>query len=100
MRKITFLLLLFTAGIFSQTIQMPNIPEDGVVYETKTLNSTFSIPPADSWDFSDFEPVDEYDITMLPIENTSVLLQNILILLILNLFYPEIKPLFSIRIYI
>ena len=60
MQKITFLFLLFTVGIFSQTIQMPNIPEDGVVYETKTLNSTFSIPPADSWDFSDFEPVDEY----------------------------------------
>ena len=71
MKKITFILLLFTTGIFSQTIQMPNIPEDGVVYQTKTMNSTFSIPPADSWDFSDFELVDEVDVTMIPIENSS-----------------------------
>ena len=43
MQKITFLLLLFTAGIFSQTIQMPDIPEDGIIYQTKTLNSAIPI---------------------------------------------------------
>jgi len=43
MKKITCILLLFTTGIFSQTIQMPNIPEDGVIYQTKTLNSAIPI---------------------------------------------------------
>jgi hypothetical protein len=71
MKKITFVLLLLTTGIFSQTIQMPNIPEEGVIYQTKTLNSTFGIPPSDSWDFSDFELNNEVDVTMIPIENSS-----------------------------
>ena len=49
---------------------MPDIPEDGVVYHTKTSNWTFGIPPSDSWDFSDFELDDEVDVTMIPIENS------------------------------
>jgi len=70
MKKITFLFLFFTTGVFAQTIQMPDIPEDGVVYHTKTSNWTFGIPPSDSWDFSDFELDDEVDVTMIPIENS------------------------------
>ena len=70
MKKITFLILLFTTGIFAQTIQMPNIPEDGVVYHTKTSNWTFGIPPSDDWDFSNFELDDDVDVTMIPIENS------------------------------
>ena len=65
MKKITFLFLFFTTGIFAQTIQMPDIPEDGVVYHTKTSNWTFGIPPSDSWDFSDFELDDEVDVNLI-----------------------------------
>jgi hypothetical protein len=71
MKKITFLLsLIITSSIYAQSLQMPDIPAEGVVYETLTLNSTFGIPPSDSWDFSDFEPVDQVDVTMIPIENS------------------------------
>ena len=44
MKKITYLILFITSGIFSQTIQMPSIPEDGVVYQTTTLNAAVSAP--------------------------------------------------------
>ena len=71
MKKITFLILLFTSGIFSQTIEMPNIPEDGVVYQTTTLNAAVSASPTGPWDFSALNPVDQYDVTMIPIENSS-----------------------------
>ena len=50
---------------------MPNIPEDGVVYQTTTLNAAVSASPAGPWDFSNLNPVDEYDVTMIPIENSS-----------------------------
>ena len=42
MKKITFLILFISSGIFSQTIEMPSIPEDGVVYQTTTLNAAVS----------------------------------------------------------
>ena len=71
MKKITFLILLFSSGIFSQTIEMPNIPEDGVVYQTTTLNAAVSASPTGPWDFSALNPVDQYDVTMIPIENSS-----------------------------
>ena len=70
MKKITFYILLFSSGIFSQTIEMPNIPEDGVVYETKTLNAAVSAPSTGPWDFSALNPVDQFEVYLIPIENS------------------------------
>ncbi len=71
MKKITFLLFLFSCTINSQTLQMPNIPSDGVIYETTTLNASLSVSPNGPWDFSNLNPVDQSDIAMQPIENSS-----------------------------
>ena len=70
MKKITYLFLLITTGLFSQTIEMPNMPEDGVVYQTTTLNAAVSASPTGPWDFSALNPVDQYDVTLIPIENS------------------------------
>ena len=71
MKRITFLILFISSGIFSQTIQMPSIPEDGVVYQTTTLNAAVSAPSTGPWDFTALNPVDEYDVTIIPIENSA-----------------------------
>ena len=71
MKKITFLILFISSGIFSQTIQMPSIPEDGVVYQTTTLNAAVSAPSSGPWDFTALNPVDQYDVTIIPIENSA-----------------------------
>ena len=71
MKKITFLILFISSGIFSQTIQMPSIPEDGVVYQTTTLNEAISAPSSGPWDFTALNPVDQYDVTIIPIENSA-----------------------------
>ena len=42
-----------------------------VVYETTTLNASLSVSPNGPWDFSNLNPVDQSDIAMQPIENSS-----------------------------
>ncbi len=71
MKKITLLLLIFSCSIFSQTLQMPDIPSDGIVYETTTLNAFLDLSSNGPWDFSNLNPVDQSDIVMQPIENSS-----------------------------
>ncbi len=40
MKKITFLLsLIITSSIYAQSLEMPNIPAEGVNYETSTLDA-------------------------------------------------------------
>lgn len=76
MRKITFVLSFILSGItLAQTLQSPNIPSEGVVYETKTLDAYLSISDQGPWDFSSFNPVDESDIEMVPISGTSAFSQ-------------------------
>ena len=72
MKKITFLFLLIIAQTsISQTLQMPNIPAEGVNYETSTLNAYLSVstegPP---WDFSNLNPVDQSVISMQSIDDS------------------------------
>ena len=50
---------------------MPSIPEDGVVYQTTTLNAAVSAPSSGPWDFTALNPVDQYDVTIIPIENSA-----------------------------
>ena len=50
---------------------MPDIPSDGIVYETTTLNTFLDLSPNGPWDFSNLNPVDQSDIVMQPIENSS-----------------------------
>ena len=50
---------------------MPSIPEDGVVFQTTTLNAAVSAPSNGPWDFTALNPVDQYDVTIIPIENSA-----------------------------
>ena len=44
MKKITFLLsLIITSSIYAQSLEMPNIPAEGVNYETSTLDAYLSV---------------------------------------------------------
>ena len=70
MRNFTFIFLLISSGIFSQTIQMPTIPAEGVNYETVTLNAAVSVSAEGPWDFSALNPTSESVISMHPIENS------------------------------
>ena len=71
MKKITlFLSFLLSGIIFAQTLQMPNIPDEGVNYETLTLDSYLTISTSGPWDFSSLNPVNESDIEMVPIAGT------------------------------
>ena len=71
MKKITYLLLfIFSSSIFAQSIQVPDIPSDGVNYLTTTQNATFDVSTEGPWDFSVLNPVDESSISMQPIENS------------------------------
>ena len=52
MKKITlFISFVFSGIIFSQTLEMPNIPAEGVNYETLTFDSYLTIPTTGPWDF-------------------------------------------------
>ena len=71
MKKITlFLSFLLSGIIFAQTLEMPNIPDEGVNYETLTLDSYLTISTTGPWDFSSLNPVNESDIEMVPIADT------------------------------
>ena len=71
MKKITYLLLFFiTSSIYAQSLQMPNIPADGVNYETTTLNAYLSISTEGPWDFSSLNPIEESVISMQTIEDS------------------------------
>ena len=50
MKKITlFLSFLLSGIIFAQTLEMPNIPDGGVNYETLTLDSYLTISTTGPW---------------------------------------------------
>ncbi len=71
MKKITFLFLLIIAQTsISQTLQMPNIPAEGVNYETSTLNAYLSVSTEGPWDFSNLNPVDQSVISMQSIDDS------------------------------
>ena len=54
MKKITFLLsLIITSSIYAQSLEMPNIPAEGVNYETSTLDDVYCLSRTEGpWDFS------------------------------------------------
>ena len=58
MKKITILfLLIFTSSIYSQTLEMPNIPSEGITYEvvvknSQPSNSSWNTSTTGPWDFS------------------------------------------------
>ena len=55
MKKITFLLILIiTSSIYAQSLEMPNIPADGVNYETRTLDDVIFISDQGPWDFTQY----------------------------------------------
>jgi hypothetical protein len=55
MKKITFLLsLIITSSIYAQSLEMPNIPADGVNYETRTLDDVIFISDQGPWDFTQY----------------------------------------------
>ena len=71
MKKITFLLsLIITSSIYAQSLEMPNIPADGVNYETSTLNAYLSVSTEGPWDFSNLNPVDQSVISMQSIDDS------------------------------
>lgn len=71
MKKITFLFsLIITSSIYAQSLEMPNIPADGVNYETTTLNAYLSISTEGPWDFSSLNPIEESVISMQTIEDS------------------------------
>ena len=72
MKKITlFISFIFSGIIFSQTLEMPNIPAEGVNYETLTFDSYLTIPTTGPWDFSNITAqFQESDIEMIPIAST------------------------------
>ena len=72
MKKITlFISFIFSGIIFSQTLEMPNIPAEGVNYETLTFDSYLTIPTTGPWDFSNIAAqFQESDIEMIPIAST------------------------------
>ena len=72
MKKITlFISFIFSGIIFSQTLEMPNIPAEGVNYETLTFDSYLTIPTTGPWDFSNITAqFQESDIEMVPIADT------------------------------
>ncbi len=71
MKKITFLLLFISTVIFSQTIQMPNIPEDGVTYETARTDFFLSDPTSNGpWDYSFINISDVRYVSLQSIEDS------------------------------
>tara|TARA_B100001057_G_scaffold70612_1_gene64770 strand:- start:1089 stop:1340 length:252 start_codon:yes stop_codon:yes gene_type:complete len=68
MKKITILLLMLCGSSYAQTLQMPNIPAEGVTYETVSQNSIISIDQP--WDFSSYNPIDVSNVSMQLIEDS------------------------------
>ena len=50
MKKITILLLMLCGITYGQTLQMPNIPAEGVTYQTASQNAIISIDQP--WNYS------------------------------------------------
>ena len=64
---------------------MPNIPAEGVNYETLTFDSYLTIPTTGPWDFSNITAqFQESDIEMIPVTDTEYSV-NILTLLYENI---------------
>ena len=71
MKKITFLLsLIITSSIYAQSLEMPNIPAEGVNYETSTLDAYLSVSTEGPWDFTNLNPVDQSVISMQSIDDS------------------------------
>ena len=72
MKRITFLFLLIIAQTsISQTLQMPNIPAEGVNYETTTLDDVIVISDEGPWDFTQFNNLpDQSVISMQSIDDS------------------------------
>ena len=72
MKKITILLsLIITSSIFAQSLQMPNIPAEGVNYETTTLDDVIFISDEGPWDFTQFNNLpDQSVISMQTIDDS------------------------------
>ena len=71
MKKITFFILFISSGIFSQTIEMPSIPEDGVTYETARTDYFLSDPDSNGpWDYSFINTSDLRYVSLQSIEDS------------------------------
>ena len=72
MKKITILLsLIITSSIFAQSLQMPNIPAEGVNYETRTLDDVIFISDQGPWDFTQYNNLpDQSVISMQSIDDS------------------------------
>ena len=72
MKKITFLLsLIITTSIYAQSLEMPNIPAEGVNYETRTLDDVIFISDQGPWDFTQYNNLpDQSVISMQSIDDS------------------------------
>ena len=68
MKKITILLLIFSVSTYAQTLQMPNIPSEGVTYETVSQNAIISVDQP--WDYSSLNPIDVSNVSLQLIEDS------------------------------
>ena len=68
MKKITILLLMLCGITYGQTLQMPNIPAEGVTYSTVSQNAIISIDQP--WNYSSLNPIDVSTVSMQLIEDS------------------------------
>ena len=68
MKKITLTIsLLLGTIVYSQTINLPSIPQEGVTYESLSMDTYYSLANDGPWDFSTVQTVSDSDVGFLPI---------------------------------
>lgn len=74
MKKVIILTLLVVASStigYSQSINMPVIPEDGVTVQFDQIDQAVSFDTSPPWDFSSQTVVSEYAMSVLPVDASS-----------------------------
>ena len=71
MKKITLFFVLISTGLFSQSLQMPNIPSEGVTYQTSYINAYLNVSSTGPWDFTNLNPVDQSEVSLQSIEDSN-----------------------------